>query len=191
MTRRIVIVYGTRFGQTAKVPRYIELQLTKPGHRITLARADALPPGLTPNDFDCVIVGASVTYGRHQRSVERFVRAHRDVLNAMPAAFFSVIGAAASRDAAGRTRARRYVDEFLRATGWRPELATTVAGAMAYTKYSPLLRWLTRRTSAKEGGPTDTSRDHEFTDWAEVRRFAEPVAATVRPRRASPLAAMA
>ena len=49
----------------------------------------------------------------------------------------------------------------------------TVAGAMAHTTYGPILRWIVRRASKPLGGPTDTSRDYEYTDWADVERFAK------------------
>jgi menaquinone-dependent protoporphyrinogen oxidase len=57
---------------------------------------------------------------------------------------------------------------------------------MAYTKYNPLLRWIIKRTARAAGGPTDTSRDHEVTDWAQVEHFVE---AFVRRMPAPPEAA--
>jgi len=33
--------------------------------------------------------------------------------------------------------------------------------------------------SKRKGGPTDTSRDHEFTDWTAVDRFAHQFAAAL------------
>src|SRR5690349_17339028 len=143
--RRILIVYGTNHGQTARIARRMREQLTAAGDAVTLADASELPRDLTPRDFDGTIVGGSVNYGRHQRAVERFVRAQRDTLNAMPSAFFSVSGSAASPQATARAAAQRCVDEFLRDTRWRPVLSEIVAGTMAYTKYSPLVRWLVKR----------------------------------------------
>ena len=178
--RRILIAYGTSYGHTAKVARHVADLLTASGDSVTVADVATLPRGLTLRDFDGVIVGSPIMYGRHRGSVRDFVRAHRDALNAVPSAFFSVSGSAASKDPAERANAEKCVDAFLRETGWRPGLTELVGGAMAYTKYSPLLRWITARTAAKSGGPTDKSRDHEFTDWARVRRFAEAFAATVQ-----------
>jgi menaquinone-dependent protoporphyrinogen oxidase len=54
------------------------------------------------------------------------------------------------------------------------------AGKLAYTQYGVLTRWLMRRIAAREGGPTDTSRDHDLTDWVAVRDFALAVAADAR-----------
>ncbi|HEU4641969.1 MAG TPA: flavodoxin domain-containing protein, partial [Gemmatimonadaceae bacterium] len=100
--RRILIVYGTRYGQTAKVAGRIADLLTSAGDTVVVENADDLQPMLVPRNFDGVIVGGSIIYGHHQRSVRRFVRTHRDELNAMPSAFFSVSGSAASRDEASR-----------------------------------------------------------------------------------------
>jgi menaquinone-dependent protoporphyrinogen oxidase len=171
--RRILIFYGTSYGQTAKIARRMDDLLTASGEIVTLVDASSQPPGLTPREFDGIIVGGSIIRGRHQKSVRRFVHVHRDVLNAMPSAFFSVSGAAASPDQDARAEARRFVDAFLGETGWDPALSESIAGAMAYTKYNPIVRWIVKRASKPLGGPTDTSRDHEFTDWAQVERFVE------------------
>lgn len=190
-TPRILIVYGTGHGQTAKIARRMADVLHAAGDAVTLADIPVLPRGLAPDEFDGVIVGASIHFDRHQDCVAHFVRAHRDALNAMPSGFFSVSGAAAGTTEADRARARRYVDEFLRETGWRPGLTESVAGAMAYTRYSPVLRWMAKHVSAKGGGPTDTSRDHEFTDWAQVERFAGAFAMMVPHRERVQLLATA
>lgn len=185
--RHILIAYATGHGQTAKVARAIADRLMEAGDAVTLVRADELPHhrdlprGMTPADFDAVVVGASVHFGRHQRAVHDFVRAHRDALARVPGAFFSVSGAAADPSSGGQAEARRYVDEFTSRTGWRPERTETIAGAMSYTQYSPVMRWVLRGISRRRGGPTDASRDHEMTDWAQVGRFADAIAARLAP----------
>ena len=52
-------------------------------------------------------------------------------------------------------------------------MTATFAGAIKYTQYGFITRWIMRRIAKKEGGDTDTSRDHEYTDWVQVTRFAE------------------
>lgn len=174
--QRILIVYGTHHGQTAKIAQRMAEVLTTAGNTVTLANVASIPRGLDLHSFDRIIVGGSVQYGHHQRRLRRFVHAHRDELTAVPSAFFSVSGSAGGRTDAERAPAREYLGEFLRETAWHPGLSTTIGGAMAYTKYNPLLRWITRKAAAKAGGPTDTSRDHEATDWNDVQRFAETFA---------------
>ena len=52
-----------------------------------------------------------------------------------------------------------------------------VAGALLYRQYRPAIRLLMRIISMMAGGSTDTSRDHEYTDWKAVSRFADEIAA--------------
>jgi menaquinone-dependent protoporphyrinogen oxidase len=177
--RSVFIVFGSRYGQTAKIARYIGDRLTASGIVSTVASVDALPRDLSLEYLDGVIVGSPVFYSHHLRKVARFVRSHRDALNSVPSAFFSVSGSAGSQDDAERAAARQLVSKFLSETGWHPALAETVGGAMAFTKYNPFLRWVIRRISEKRGGPTDTSRDHEVTDWAQVRTFANAFSALI------------
>ena len=184
--RRILVTYGSRYGQTARIALRIAERLTTRGDFVTLTGADDLPVGFTPSDYDGIVVGASVIGGKHQRSVRRFARRYAAALNAMPSAFFSVSGAAGSRDERGRADARRVLDDFLAESGWQPALVETVAGAITYTKYSFFVRWMLRRITARAGGPTDTSRDHELTDWAQVERLASAFAELL-PRTAEPL----
>lgn len=89
----------------------------------------------------------------------------------MPSAFFSVSLSAAGDDT--RADAERCLQEFVEETGWTPEQAELVAGALKYTQYNWLKRFIMKKISASAGGDTDTSQDFEYTDWAQVERFAE------------------
>ena len=181
-SRQILIVYGTRYGQTEKVARRIAEIMLARGENAAILDADRMPRELVFTAYDGVVIGASVIGGRHQRSVRRFVLSQRDALDSMPCAFFSVSASAASPDAKGRADAQRCLDEFLRDTGWRPSMTQLVAGALKFTKYNPLLRWIMKQISKRHFGPTDTSRDHELTDWADVQLFADRFLTLVRRR---------
>jgi menaquinone-dependent protoporphyrinogen oxidase len=101
-----------------------------------------------------------------------------------------VSGAAGSAKPEDRARAAGFIREFLAETEWRPGMTETIGGAITYTKYNPILRWIMRRIARRDGGPTDTSRDHELTDWAQVDRFALAFAARL-PAVIPPLAPVA
>ena len=182
---RILIVYATHYGQTGKVARFVADCLTEHGGDVTLLNANelprhtTLPHGKTPSNYDAVIVGASIVFGRHQRAIARFVTKHRDALNAMPTAFISVSDSAATQLDPTHAHAHSAVDTFLRTTGWHPGRVELVGGALAFTKYNPVLRFVMKRISASEGGPTDTSRNYEFTDWEALGRFVDAFAASL------------
>jgi len=170
---RVLVLYGTNYGQTVKIAFRIANLVEAKGAVVTCLEARGLSNDTTRDVYDAVIVGASVIRGRHQVAVQKFASTHYNMLNRMPSAFFSVSGSAASPDERGRADARRCAEDFLRATHWRPALTELVGGAIAYTKYGPLLRWIMKQIAKRNGGPTDTSRDHELTNWSQVEWFAE------------------
>jgi menaquinone-dependent protoporphyrinogen oxidase len=111
------------------------------------------------------LVGASLHMGRHQKSAAHFVHEHAAHLNAVPSAFFSVSLAAASKNANEVADAERIARAFPAAHG-----------------YSVFVRFLIKRIAKKEGGPTDTSRDHELTDWDQVDRLGREMAQAIHAR---------
>jgi menaquinone-dependent protoporphyrinogen oxidase len=195
-----LIVYATREGQTEKVARRIADVFRSRGSAVDLVDADHLP-ALDPSRFDLIIVGSPVRAQGYLRSVVRFVRKHHVTLERVPSAFFSVGLAVVSKASDGRAQTREVVERFIRKTGWRPQRVELVAGALPYSKYNFLIRFVMRRIASKEGGDTDTSRDYEYTDWRAVDAFASdlalgavrdaapsqtPAVAQPRPREDSP-----
>jgi len=176
---RVLIVYASTHGQTEKIAARIGDVLSDAGLGVTMVRASEVPRSLPVIAFAAVVVGASVHFNRHQRAVERFVRDNAAALDRVPSAFFSVSGTAAGTSPEEQAAAARYVERFVAECGWHPSRSIAVAGAVRYTRYNPLLRWVMRRISAKVGRSTDTSCDHEYTDWLQVQRFAESIAALV------------
>lgn len=184
---KILTIYGTSYGQTERVVQRIARVLTAAGHTVFTLKANQPPPAPSLAESDAYLIAASVLFGRHQRYVRDFVRGHADLLNSTPPAFVSVCGAAGGQSPPEQQQAQAYVDRFLRDIGWRPRLMTSVGGAMAYIRYGPITRWIIKRISRRKGGPTDTSRDHESTDWAAVEDFARRFAAGVtRPETSRP-----
>ena len=72
--------------------------------------------------------------------------------------------------------AQGYIDAFRQHTGWKPDEATSIAGALRYSRYGFFVKLMMKLIVAHAGGETDSSRDYEYTDWAVVDRFAEAFA---------------
>lgn len=176
----VLVYYGTGEGQTAKVAGRVVDALSDRGHD---ARAVDAADGIGDrglNDFDAVVVGASVHAGRHQSAVREFVSANREALAAKPTAFFQVSLSSATE--AGREQAAGYVEAFLDATGWHPDRIATFGGALRFSEYGFLKRLLIQQIARREFPDADRSRDVEFTDWQAVADFANDVAAFVEAR---------
>jgi len=169
---KLLIVYGTTEGQTAKIAQHIGHAARSLGHEASVRHAPEVADGEVAA-HDAVIVGASLHEGRYQRDVRSFIERHAALLGSRPSAFFSVSLAAASRDEDERAEPLRIAGEFTSKAGWTPDRIASFAGALKYTQYSWLKRAVMKRISRQEGGDTDTSQDFEYTDWNDVERFVE------------------
>jgi menaquinone-dependent protoporphyrinogen oxidase len=172
----ILVLFATREGQTEKIARRMTAVLEAKGHRVDLRDVDRSSRDLDLRRYQAIFVGSPVRVGSYLQSIVRFVREHRDVLQRTPAAFFSVSLAVAAhsgeRKQDGRVETMRVVEKLTQTTGWKPRRVELIAGALPYSKYNFLVRFVMRRISAHAGGDTDTSRDYEYTDWNAVDAFA-------------------
>jgi menaquinone-dependent protoporphyrinogen oxidase len=174
------MLYGTTDGQTGKIARELGAILRTCGHDTDVIEASEAI--VDPAGYDGVLVAASVRAGKYQKQVRRWVRAHAPSLRGKPTAFVSVCLAVLQKDDAVQRELTRIMQQFFTETGWQPDQTTTVAGALKYTRYNLLVRWFMKRLVARAGGDTDTSRDYEYTDWVQVRAFAEQYARLVDTR---------
>ncbi len=165
------VVYGTSEGQTEKIARFLAERLAGRGHRLELIAAARDCGTPQPQRFDAIVIGASVHAGRYQPAVTEFVRRHLRDIDSRPNAFLSVSLSAASPVASDLEGLKRCVETFSRETGWTPRIVHHAAGALRYSAYSLIKRWALRAIARRRGAPTDTRRDHELTDWADLARF--------------------
>ncbi len=166
---KILIVYATGEGQTRKIARFMEEVLQAENHSVVIADATEEPP--SPENFDAVLVGSSIHIQKYHSSIKDYVMQNVDELNKKPSAFFSVSMAIASDIEEEHKEVEKIAQRFLDQTGWKPKEINHIAGALKYTQYDYFKRLIMRMIAKKEGGSTDTSKDHEYTDWDAVRSF--------------------
>ena len=173
---RLLILYGTTNGHTRKIAIALGETLGAEGYPSDVIDAQRIPRELDPATYDGVVVAASIHAGGYQRTVQRWVRRHAEQLNVVPSAFVSVCLGILERRPEPQQQVREIMNRFLQVTGWQPTATKTVPGALLYTQYDWLTRWLMKRIVAKAGGDTDTTRDYEYTDWDDLRTFAQEFA---------------
>jgi menaquinone-dependent protoporphyrinogen oxidase len=180
----VPVFYATTEGQTARIAERIAEVLRVQGldsRAFDLATANV--NGVIWPRVRGVVIGASVHIGRHQRAVNTFLRAHAKELNAIPSAFFSVSLSAASVNEDEVHAAEAIAAALPARYGWKPKTIVSLAGRLAYTQYGTLKKMLMKRIAEKEGGPTNTTRDYELTDWQRVDELAFEMAARIRAAR--------
>src|SRR5690606_4101156 len=114
---RLLVVYGTKYGHTARIAEHIAATLRMEGHSVEVTPAASFPPARSLDPFDAVLVGAPIHGGTYGRAVKRFLHAHREELAAKHWAFFSVgLAVIAER---GRIDTQRALDRFLKSASAR------------------------------------------------------------------------
>jgi menaquinone-dependent protoporphyrinogen oxidase len=180
----VPVFYATTEGQTSLIAEALAGHLRGAGLDsqaidVTSLRAASFSWARTR----AAVLAASVHAGHHQADAESFVRAHLVEFNDRPSVFVSVSLGICSSVPREADAARATAERFPAQLGWKAERILCVAGRLAYTRYGLLKRFVMRRIAAKAGGPTDTTRDHEMTDWGQVRALAADLAARLQGRR--------
>jgi menaquinone-dependent protoporphyrinogen oxidase len=176
----VLIAYATREGHTRDVADRVAVTLNELGRPAVLLDVQQLDRAIVLEDFSGAILAASVHAGAHEDAMVDFVKTNRDALAVRPTAFLSVSLTEATAEDPDRTAEERAeaagtveetVEKFLDETGWRPTAVQPVAGALLYTRYGRVLRWMMRRIARDAGGDADTSTDHVYTDWEALGHF--------------------
>jgi menaquinone-dependent protoporphyrinogen oxidase len=170
---RVLIIFASSHGQTAKIAEAIAARLRERGAEVDVRNAhEANLP--TPDDYDVVGLGSHVRHGKHDPAIHRYIDHHLSSLQARQNFFFSVSLTASDKpylpDPGG------YIYSTTYATAFRADSCAAFAGALPYRHYNPILRLLMKLRSIRHGNPIDTHRDYVFTDWIAVRGFADSIA---------------
>ena len=169
----ILIIYSSTDGHTLKICKRLRSVIEQQEHQIVLVSInDAQLTDL--EQFDKIVIGASIRYGKHRPQVYDFIKRNIDVLNRKPNAFFSV-NIVARKPEKNRPETNPYIKKFLKITPWQPKELAVFAGKIDYPKYSFLDRHIIRLIMWITKGPTDPKTVMEFTDWAEVDTFGRRV----------------
>jgi len=165
-----LIIYSTTDGQTPEICNKIfsKLNVSESSQVIHISKAE----GLDLNQFDKIIIGASIRYGKHKPELYEFIKKNVACLEAKENAFFSV-NVVARKPEKNTPETNPYMQKFLELSPWIPKKLAVFAGKIDYPKYKfvdkhmiRLIMWITK-------GPTDIKNTYEFTDWNHVDEFSK------------------
>ena len=171
---RVLVLYATHHGQTRAIAVALAQRLRERGNTVELADVRDWQRLAPPEEFDAVVFGSRIEVGRHAPEMLAYIATRRAILAKLPTAFFSVSMAASKPDAGPDPEG--YLAKTFAHLDWHPVLSTAFAGGLPYRRYNWMMRLVMKQIARRSGGPTDTSRDHELTDWEAVAAFADKVA---------------
>ena len=168
----ILVAFASIEGQSEKIANRIGEWIEAGGHKAVMANL-AQPGFQIPAGVDAAVLCAPIHGGRYPQTMIRFVQDWKADLSGIPSALVTVSLAIASQDEEERSEARAYPERMVAETGWAPPTRHNAAGALKYLEYDFFKRWMLRRIAESEGGPLDTTKDHELTDWKSLQSFAQ------------------
>ena len=167
---KYLFLYSTTDGHTKRICEYIGNILKQQNHEIKIEPISLELKKLS--EYDAIILGASIRYGKHQKSVFNFINKHKDLLETKKSAFFSV-NVVARKNEKNSPNTNPYMKKFLKTSSWQPNKLGVFAGKVDYPSYKFFDKYIIRMIMWITKGPTDISQSYEFTDWKVVENFAK------------------
>ena len=172
MTRTLVI-YSTTDGHTLKISQALIEQLEQAQQDVTLMPVEEANAAIL-QEFDCIVIGASIRYGKHQAVVAELIKSNKALLASKKTVFYTV-NLVARKSEKNQPDTNPYIIKFLQELDWQPSLQGVFAGRLNYPKYGFVDRHMIRFIMWMTKGPTDLKSDTEFTDWQSVKDFAQAI----------------
>lgn len=166
---KILILVDSRFGHTKKVADFIANEI-KPLGAITIAELSKFQGNL--QDYQQIILGASVRYGDFSRNFYKFVKINLKALQSVKSAFFGVC-LTARKEGKNTPETSVYIQKFSKKTLLKPNNLAIFAGDLSYQKYNFFDKTIIKLIMFLGKGPTSGNSTIEFTDWDKVREFAK------------------
>jgi len=162
-----ILIYSTTDGHTKKICDFIKSNSIK--NNFDIFSIDKINE-LNLNNYDLIVLGASIRYGKHNNIIYKFISSNKEILKSKKNAFFSV-NVVARKPEKNSPENNPYILKFLRKSEWHPTKIGVFAGKVDYPNYNFFNKLIIRFIMFVTKGPTDTSRSYEFTNWDNIKKF--------------------
>ena len=169
---KVLIVYATTDGHTRKICERLQQVIEGKGSQVQLLQIDEPHPDLT--QFDKIVVGASIRYGKHSKLIYSFVKENQQLLDSKPNAFFSV-NVVARKPEKNQPDTNPYLKKFLGQIEWQPKQLAVFGGTLDYPRCRYLDRQMIRLIMWMTKGPTAPDTVVDYTDWDQVEAFGQRI----------------
>ena len=163
-----IFIYSSSNGQSLKICEILNEE--KESLVLNIDRLNSV----NLDNFDQIIIGASVKYGDHNKKIYNFVKNNKILLKTKKTVFFSV-NATARKSEKNTPNTNPYIIKFLKKTNWKPDHIGVFAGKIDFPNYNFLEKYIIKFIMWITNGPTDTTKTYEFTDWDAVKKFSREI----------------
>ena len=163
-----IFIYSSSNGQSLKICETLNEE--KESLILNIDRLNSV----NLDNFDQIIIGASVKYGDHNKKIYNFIKNNKILLKRKKTVFFSV-NATARKSEKNTPNTNPYIIKFLKKTNWKPDHIGVFAGKIDFPNYNFLEKYIIKFIMWITNGPTDTTKTYEFTDWDAVKKFSREI----------------
>lgn len=164
------IVYATVDGQTLKICNRLQEVFEENNQPIEVFDINNFDKKIS--DYDKFVIGSSIRYGVHNEKIIDFINNHKEELDSVTTAFFSV-NLVARKPEKNTAETNPYVVKFFKKINWKPTIVEVFAGNLDYKKYKFFDRIMIQFIMWMTQGPTDKNTKIEYTNWDKVTEFAD------------------
>ena len=165
-----LIIFSTTDGHTKKICERISKFLDN--EKLTKIVSLNEATKLNLSEYQRIIIGASIRYGKHSKELYKFIELNKKILDQNQNVFFSV-NVVARKLEKNTPETNPYIKKFLKVSKWQPKRLGVFAGKVDYPNYNFFDKYIIKLIMFITGGPTDTSQSYEFTDWSKVDDFSK------------------
>lgn len=164
MDKRVLVVYGTKYGATAEIAEKIGQVLREAGLAVDVQAADRAGD---PSGYQAVVLGSAVYIGQWRKEAAKYLTAHEAALASRPVWLFSS-GPTGQGDPVELTQGWRFPAKLQPvADRIRPRDVALFHGAADPDKLNFFYRWMLKNVKAPIG---------DFRDWAAISAWAAGIA---------------
>lgn len=167
---KLAIIYSSVDGQTKKICERLKELIDLEG--ITTDLFSIHDCNYCLKNYNLIVIGSCVRYGKHSSEVYDYVVKNKNDLNSIKSAFFSV-SLSASKKNKNNSTTNPYVKKFVQLVPWEPDLIEVFAGKLDFSKYSFVDRVMIKFILLISRGLINYNNPLEFTNWKKVNNFAK------------------
>ena len=170
--KNILVLYSTTDGHTLTICKRIKNYLNQLANITLISLFNYKKEEL--ENYDIIIIGASIRYGKHNPKVKEFIINNLQLLKNKQNAFFTV-NVVARKENKNQPETNPYLIKFLKSITWKPDIVDVFAGRLDYPSLNFWDKQIIRLIMYITKGPIDLKKTYEFTDWSRVESFAQKI----------------
>jgi menaquinone-dependent protoporphyrinogen oxidase len=174
MMKKVLIVYGTRYGSTAEVVQDMSNTARKLGVQVETVNLEKETPHSNPEDYDLVIIGSGIRAGQWTKQPLEFIEKNLDSLSRTKVALFVVSGYAGNPNKVAEAQAE-YLDAMPeRYPGLSPISTALIGGVFEFKKYNLVVRALVKSMIENQmPSEEEVPEKIDFRDWDMIHNWIE------------------